>query len=77
MKNITDFSNYTFLDWLAYTVVVISALNCGLVGVFGIDLISYLLPGVSLIARSLYIIIGASGLRLLYIVYRNACCDKC
>lgn len=47
---------------LALTVVIIGALNWGLVGLFGINLVSTLFEAGSVLERVVYILIGLGGL---------------
>ena len=51
------------LDWTALTLIVIGAVNWGLIGLFRIDLIATLFGGMeSAISRIIYVIIGLAGL---------------
>ena len=51
------------LDWIALTLVIIGALNWGLVGFFQFDLIAAIFGGVSTwISRVLYALVGIAGL---------------
>ena len=51
------------LDWTALTLVIIGAINWGLIGLFRFDLIATLFGGMeSAIARVIYVIIGLAGL---------------
>jgi len=51
------------LDWTALTIVIIGAINWGLIGLFRFDLIATLFGGMeSAIARVLYVIVGLAGL---------------
>jgi uncharacterized membrane protein YuzA (DUF378 family) len=50
-----------YIGLIAYVLVVFGALNWGLVGAFGIDVVSRLL-GSSLAAKIVYILIGVSGI---------------
>ncbi len=47
---------------LALTVAIIGALNWGLIGLFGINLVSSLLGAGSLPERIVYIVVGLGGL---------------
>ncbi|MBR6299134.1 MAG: DUF378 domain-containing protein [Candidatus Gastranaerophilales bacterium] len=44
--------------WVTYTVVLIGALNWGLIGAFDFDLISFLFGEMSMISRVIYSIVG-------------------
>ena len=53
------------LDWIALILVVVGALNWGLVGLFGIDLVALLFMSVYVVAQIVYILVGVAGLYLL------------
>ena len=46
------------VKWITYTVVIIGALNWGLVGTFDFDLISFLFGEMSALSRVIYSIVG-------------------
>ncbi|MDR3090885.1 MAG: DUF378 domain-containing protein [Clostridiales bacterium] len=51
------------LDWFALTLIVIGAINWGLIGFFQFDLIAVLFGGVDAVAsRIVYAFIGLAGL---------------
>ncbi|MCL2400252.1 MAG: DUF378 domain-containing protein [Defluviitaleaceae bacterium] len=51
------------LDWTALTLVIVGAVNWGLIGLFRFDLIATLFGGMeSAISRVIYVIIGLAGL---------------
>ena len=51
------------LDWTALTLVIIGAINWGLIGLFRFDLIATIFGGMeSAISRVLYVIVGLAGL---------------
>ena len=51
------------LDWTALTLIIIGAINWGLIGFFQFDLVATLFGGMdSLISRIVYALIGLSGL---------------
>lgn len=52
-----------FLDWSALTLVIIGAINWGLIGFFKFDLVATLFGGMdSLVSRIIYALVGLSGL---------------
>ena len=53
-------------DYIVLTVVVIGAINWGLIGFFKFDLVSWLFGSMSLLTRIIYAIVGLGGLYLLY-----------
>ncbi|WP_250277754.1 DUF378 domain-containing protein [[Clostridium] colinum] len=51
------------LDWTALTLVIIGAINWGLIGFFKFDLVATLFGGMdSLVSRIVYALVGLSGL---------------
>ncbi len=55
----------SFVYTIAYILVMCGALNWGLVGLLGIDLVARLFGGGSLGAKIVYILIGVSAVLLL------------
>lgn len=59
------------LDWIALTLVIIGALNWGLLGFFQFDLIAFLFGGMGAwISRTIYAIVGIAGLYCLSLYAR-------
>ena len=54
------------LDWFAWTLVIIGALNWGFIGLINLNLIEALLGTSPAILQFLYILIGLSGLVTLW-----------
>lgn len=50
------------LDYTVLALVIIGAVNWGLIGFFGLDLVSFLFGSMSLLSRIIYAIIGICGL---------------
>ncbi len=48
--------------WLALTLVIIGALNWGLVGLFSFDLVATILGEGSFLSRTVYTLVGLSAL---------------
>ena len=59
-------------DWIALTFVILGALNWGLMGFFGFDLVATLFGGYNTmwLSRTIYAIIGLSGLYCLSLYNR-------
>lgn len=57
--------NTSGLDYTALTIAVIGAINWGLIGFFGFDLVAFICGNMSWISRIIYAIVGISGLYLL------------
>lgn len=53
------------LKIIAYILVIIGAINWGLVGFFGFDLVASIFGEMSLVARIVYSLVGISGIILL------------
>lgn len=57
------------LDWIVYVLVIIGAVNWGLVGIAGLDLVKLL--QVDLLIKIVYILVGLAGLYLIYLVTKK------
>ncbi len=53
------------LDYTALTLVIIGAVNWGLIGIFKLDLVNLLFGNMTWISRIVYTLVGLSGLYLL------------
>lgn len=56
---------FTWFDWLALTLVIIGALNWGLVGFFNYNLVNQLFG--SALGRVIYSIVGLTGLYTIFL----------
>lgn len=52
-------------DYIVLVIVIIGAINWGLVGFFKFDLVAWLFGSMSMISRIVYAIVGLGGLYLL------------
>ena len=50
--------------WIALTLVIIGAVNWGLVGLFGFDLVAALFGPASALSRLVYSLVGLAGVTL-------------
>ena len=50
------------LDYTALILVIIGAINWGLIGFFGLDLVAFICGSMSVISRIIYAVIGVCGL---------------
>ena len=50
------------IDYIVLVLVIISAINWGLVGFFGLDLVAFLFGSMSVLSRIIYAVIGICGL---------------
>lgn len=63
--------NSRFFNWTALTLVIIGAVNWGLIGFFQFDLIASLFGGMSsVVSRIIYALIGIAGLYCLALYNR-------
>lgn len=65
---------------IAYSLVIIGALNWGLVGLVSIDLVQFAFGSVLMLARIVYVLVGLSALYLLlerFSAKSCNCCDTC
>lgn len=66
--------NAQYIKWVelvATLLVVVGALNWGLIGLLNLDLVNTLVGAWPTVARVLYILVGVSGLWLLYDWWTN------
>jgi len=59
------------LGWITIILVIIGALNWGLVGALNVDLVDSLLGSVSWLATIIYILVGLSGIWELIMLFKN------
>lgn len=52
------------LSYIALTIAIIGAINWGLIGLFGFNLVAFLFGDMTLLSRIVYILVGLSGLYL-------------
>lgn len=55
------------LDWITLILVIIGALNWGLVGFFQYDLVKSIFGDMTTMSRIVYDLVGLSGLYLIYL----------
>ncbi len=54
------------IDWIAFVLVIASAVNRGLVGSFDLDVFGKVFGGYPILIKIVYILVGLSGLYLIY-----------
>lgn len=59
----------TTVDWLAWLFVIVGAVNWGLVGLANMNLVTAILNSWPTLVQIVYILIGLSGLYLLWMVF--------
>lgn len=57
--------------WVTYSLVLLGALNWGLIGAFDFDLVSFLFGNMSTVTRIIYSIIGLSAIGYLVFSLRD------
>lgn len=50
------------LDYTVLVLVIIGAINWGLIGFFGLDIVAFICGSMSIISRIIYAVIGVCGL---------------
>jgi uncharacterized membrane protein YuzA (DUF378 family) len=58
------------VDWAALVLTVIGAINWGLVGLFGFNLVHAIFGGVPVLESLIYVIVGLAGLWQIYLMVR-------
>ncbi len=58
------------LDYTALTIVIIGAVNWGLIGFFSFDLVAFIFGNMSWISRIVYALVGICGLYMLSVYGR-------
>ena len=56
---------------IAYILVIVGAINWGLIGIFGFDLVASLFGDMSVLSRIVYTLVGISGI-LMLLSYHDA-----
>lgn len=58
------------IDWIAYILVIIGALNWGLVGI-GVGNLVEIILGTGTLSTIVYILVGLAGLWTIYLISKN------
>ena len=53
--------NKNALDWIAGILVIVGAVNWGLVGLFGVDLVGSIFGNMSFLSRAIYALVGLAA----------------
>lgn len=61
----------SILDWVVLILVIIGAVNWGLVGIGVGDIVQMLLGSIPLLVKIIYILVGLAGLYLIYMAVKN------
>ena len=57
--------------WVAFALVVIGAVNWGLVGAFGVDLVATIFGEMTMASRIVYVLVGLAGLYHVSLAFRR------
>ena len=60
---------------IAFILIILGALNWGLIGFFGFNFFGYIFASVPMVARIVYAVVGLAGLWVLFAAMR--CCGSC
>jgi len=60
------------IDWVAYVLVLVGALNWGLVGAFKFNLVEKVLGDMTTLARIVYVLVGLSAVYLVVTIGKLA-----
>lgn len=60
------------VDNIALALVVIGAINWGLIGIFNFDLVAAIFGSMSVISRIIYTLVGISGLWAIRLFFRDS-----
>lgn len=75
LYRLTEF-DWSALDWICFALLIIGALNWGLVGLLEINAVEALIEPVfrssaaTLVTRAIYVLVGLAGLYFFYPLYR-------
>ena len=59
------------LKIITYILVLVGALNWGLVGIFNIDLVALIFGDMTLLSRIVYSLVGLSALSYIFLSYKD------
>lgn len=62
----------TAIDWIALILVIVGALNWGLVGTFQFDLVAAIFGNMSMLSRAIYSLVGLSAVWVGYFLFKLA-----
>ena len=59
------------IDKIALALVIIGALNWGLIGIFSFDLVAWLFGSMSAVTREIYTLVALGGIWSVSLLFRN------
>lgn len=63
---------YNAIDWVAFVLVIVGAINWGLIGAFDFNLVAELFGADSGFTNLTYVLVGLSGLYSVYALTKNS-----
>ena len=60
------------LNWIAWALVVIGAINWGAIGLFNVDVVALFFSGMPGLGRAAYVLVGIAGLYFLSVPFQTA-----
>jgi uncharacterized membrane protein YuzA (DUF378 family) len=69
-KTGTGVNSLSTLNWIAWALLIIGALNGGIYGLFHTDVIAAIFPDASTLGRAAYVLVGAAGLYFLTVPFQ-------
>jgi len=54
------------VDWIAFILIIVGAINWGLIGLFGLNLVTLIFDTIPILLRIVNILVGISGLYMIY-----------
>jgi hypothetical protein len=64
--------NLATMDWTALAFLIVGGINWGMIALFNIDLVIYLLGDMTIATRIVYGFVAASALYMLYVAFLSA-----
>lgn len=66
--------NLSVLDWVAIVLVIVGAVNWGLVGALSFDLVKAIFGDMTALSRIVYVLVGLAGIWMIFI--SSKCCKS-
>jgi uncharacterized membrane protein YuzA (DUF378 family) len=60
----------SIVEWIALVLVIVGALNWGLIGLFGFNLVAALFGEMTAFSKLVYILVGVAAVVMLYTAYK-------
>lgn len=63
---------FSTVDWVAFILVIIGALNWGIIGLFNVNIVGAIFGLAPILLRIIYIVVGIAGAYLIYYAYTKS-----